>query len=220
MSIRRGGTRKETTKDNISGLSYDYFQYWTRDRFTKRAHPCATRGGGRREYITLLNTHIHEKYNPVLDVGCGNGQLTCHLTFPCGVDININRLKRAKERGAIATQGNLLKLPFVDKAFEATYTIQVLMHIPNHVIIRALEELLRVTKKRILHIESYREEERKLASHCFNHDLETLYRELGIEMVYSKRLDTYETQVCSIFAPHFIETMYEWRHSPFVAKCE
>ncbi len=189
-------------------MPYDYFRYWTYERFVKPWKP-QSKGLGVQEYLNLLNTHLRGKYNPILDVGCGGGQYVRLFASSCGIDININRLKQAKARGATVSQGNLLKLPFPDKIFEASYTMQILMHIPDHLIVQALKELLRVTQKRILHIESYREEERKMAPHCFNHDLESLYRELGIKMVYSKRLDTYETQVCSIFAPRFVEAVCE-----------
>ncbi len=181
-------------------LSYNYFRYWTYERFIK-PWKFTKKGLGTGEYIALLDTHLQGKYNPILDVGCGGGQFVSLLASSCGIDININRLKNAKGRGATVVQGDLMKLPFPDKIFEASYTMQLLMHIPDHLITQALKELLRVTQKRILHIESYREEERKLADHCFNHDLESLYSELGVELVHSKRLDDYNTQVCSIFAP-------------------
>ncbi len=180
-------------------MPYNYFRYWTYGRFVKSWK--TEKGLGTQEYVTLLNTHLRGKYNPVLDVGCGGGQYVRLFTSSCGIDININRLKQAKKRGATVAQGDLLKLPFPDKIFEASYTMQLLMHIPDHLIVQALKELLRVTQKRILHIEVYKKEKRELASHCFNHDLESLYCELGTKMVCSKRLDSYETQVCSIFAP-------------------
>lgn len=180
-------------------LSYNYFRYWTYERFIK-PWKFTKNKLGTGEYIDLLNTHLHGKYNPVLDVGCGGGQYVHLFTSSCGIDINIKRLKQAKKRSATVAQGDLLKLPFPDKTFEASYTMQLLMHIPENLIMQALKELVRVTQKRILHIESYRKQKRKLAAHCFNHDLKSLYGKLGVEMVYSKRLKDYETQVCSIFA--------------------
>lgn len=185
-------------------MSYDYFRYWTYERFIKPWISTQI-GFGTGEYIALLDTHLHGKYSPILDVGCGGGQYIRLFNASCGIDINLNRLKHAKNRGATVAQGDLLKLPFPDKTFEASYTMQLLMHIPDNLITQALKELLRVTQKRILHIEAYGEENRKRAEHCFNHNLESLYRKLGTEMVYSKRLETYETQFCSIFAPQDYE---------------
>lgn len=181
-------------------MPYNYFRYWTHERFTKRVY-ASKRGRRIQEYITILNTHLRGKYSPILDVGCGEGLYASLLSSSCGIDINRKRLKLAKKYGATVAQGDLLKLPFTDKTFEASYTMQVLMHIPDHLIIQALKELLRVTQKKILHIEAYKRRKRKLATHCFNHDLENLYLKLGAEMVYSKRLDSYKSQVCSIFTP-------------------
>ena len=179
-------------------MPYNYFRYWTYERARTRR---PKKGSEIQEYVTILKTHLYEKYSPILDVGCGEGWYVRLFSSSCGVDINLNRLKHAKNLGTIVAQGNLLELPFPDKIFEASYTMQVLMHIPNHLIMQALKELLRVTQKKILHIEAYRKKKRKMTAHCFNHDLESLYCKLGTEMVYSKRLKTYKTQVCSIFAP-------------------
>jgi len=181
-------------------MPYNYFRYWTYERMHNPRRP--KKAGKTQEYIAILDTHLRGKYSPILDVGCGEGVYVRLLPSSCGVDINLNRLKRAKKHGATVAQGNLLKLPFTDKTFEASYTMQVLMHIPDHLIMQALKELLRVTQKRILHIETYKKRRRKMATHCFNHDLKSLYGKLGVEMVYSKRLKSYRTQVCSIFAPN------------------
>jgi len=178
-------------------MPYNYFRYWTYERLINPRRP--KKAGRIQEYITILDNHLRGKYSPILDVGCGEGVYASLLPSSCGIDINTKRLKRAKKKGATVAQGDLLKLPFPDKTFEASYTMQLLMHIPDHLIMQALKELLRVTQKRILHIEAYRKRRGKIATHCFNHDLKSLYRKLGAEMVYSKRLDSYKSQVYSIF---------------------
>ncbi len=181
--------------------NYDYFQYWTEEIYkTKWAYGRRKRKGvaNLREYINLLNTHIRKKYTNVLEVGCGWGLWIKDYPF-CGIDINLQRLNIAKKHKCTVIRGDLTQLPFKDKSFEASYSIQVLMHIPPTHIKKALRELIRVTQKKIFHIEVYSTKKRRLAKHCFNHNWKRLYRNLGINLIYFKRLTNYKNQVCVMF---------------------
>jgi len=186
-------------------VPYNYFQYWTKEIYKRKqrlqAHSIVRRsrrkGIGIQEYVNLLNTHIREPYTDVLEAGCGWGRYIKNYPF-CGVDINLNRLKIAKRHKSTVIRGDLTHLPFKDKSFEASYTIQVLMHIPNTHIKQALKEFIRVTRERILHIEVYSTKKRRLAGHCFNHNLKQLYHNLGINSIYYKRLASYKTQICVV----------------------
>lgn len=177
-------------------MPYDYFQYWTCERF-KRGQWRSKRQKGRSEYVDILNRYIRGKYSSVLDVGCGSGRYIRSFPSFCGVDINRDRLEGAKR--SMVVRGDLLQLPFQPKMFQAAYTVQVLMHIPENLIRHSLRELVRVTRERILHIELFQEEQGRLASHCFNHNLKKLYKALSVEEIFSKRLDSYTSQVCSVF---------------------
>ncbi len=180
-------------------MPYNYFQYWTADIY-KRTQRIKRRqkGIGIQEYVNLLNIHIRELYTDVLEVGCGWGRYIRNYPF-CGVDINFNRLKKAKKHKSTVIRGDLIYLPFKDKSFEASYTVQALMHIPPIYIKQALQELIRVTQEKILHIEVYSTKKRKMAKHCFNHNWKQLYQDLGVNLIYFKRLTDYKTQVCTIF---------------------
>lgn len=190
----------------MTGEGYDYFRYWTYQRSQRFKGVPYTRKKGRQEYMDLLDTYIRGKYNAVLDAGCGSGIYIRQFPSFCGVDINKNRLRHAKTGTVL--RGDLLELPFRDKIFQASYTVQVLMHIPKILptgedgIEQVLRELIRVTRERLVHIELYRlidQQERKLAPHCFSHNLEELYDDLGVRLIHSQRLVSYNTQVCQIF---------------------
>lgn len=86
-----------------------------------------------------------------LDVGCGRGYLSKLLSekgyHVVGVDIEVPT-NYSKTDGYRFVQGSIEDLPFPNESFETVIVAHVLEHVRN--IDRALSELLRVTKKRLL----------------------------------------------------------------------
>ena len=90
----------------------------------------------------------------ILDAGCGGGAFVEFLSARgfrvTGVDYHEIFLDVARRRpGATGTylQGDITALPFPDKSFDCTYCFDVLEHVDDQ---RALQELLRVTRSRVV----------------------------------------------------------------------
>jgi ubiquinone/menaquinone biosynthesis C-methylase UbiE len=84
---------------------------------------------------------LGEGLTPVLDVGCGEGELARHLPHGAwiGLDSSAEMLSRAPEP---ATQGDACALPFPDASFGSVALLYVLYHLAEPV--RALAEARRV----------------------------------------------------------------------------
>ena len=88
----------------------------------------------------------------VLDVGGGTGDLydlsgNKNVTI---FDINYEELNIAKKKGLKIVKGDALKLPFNDKSFDTVISVATLEHISKEKRNKFLDELIRVSKKRIL----------------------------------------------------------------------
>ncbi len=88
----------------------------------------------------------------LLDVGCATGtytSLASQLNSSVGVDANPYLLETARSTHPHVpfVQGSILHLPFADKSFDTTIAFDILEHVPEA---QALEELIRVTQKRLI----------------------------------------------------------------------
>jgi SAM-dependent methyltransferase len=136
----------------------------------------------------------------VLDFGCGYGR---HLEYLrrnpnlelYGCDQSEKMLQSAREllgpedpvAQRLAVTDPHRPLPYPDRAFDLTYTVSVLIHVPPEVLPFTLSELVRVTRHSILHIESNVSAEERLISPihdgCWAHNLSYAYRKLGAPCV-------------------------------------
>lgn len=99
----------------------------------------------------------------ILEVGCGFGRNMKYLIDQginpkriTGVDISPEMIKKARKylrKGSTLKTGNILELPFKDNSFDLVFTHGVLMHVEPKNIQRAISELVRVSKKKIILIE-------------------------------------------------------------------
>jgi ubiquinone/menaquinone biosynthesis C-methylase UbiE len=73
---------------------------------------------------------VAEGLTPVLDVGCGEGELATHLPAGAwvGVDASAEMLRRAPEPHH---QADATALPFSDEAFGSVALLYVLYHLPD-----------------------------------------------------------------------------------------
>ena len=87
----------------------------------------------------------------VLEVGCGDGFLANKMSGTYKVtatDIITDKNLKNKFPSVTFKQANIEKLPFKDASFDTVVTTHTLEHVQN--IFQAIEELRRVTKKRLI----------------------------------------------------------------------
>jgi SAM-dependent methyltransferase len=103
------------------------------------------------ERVSHLETYLVG--NKILDAGCGGGAYVEFLSHKghevTGIDKYDEFLQVAREQGREGTyiQGDLTNLPFADNTFDCTFCFDVLEHIDDQI---AIQELARVTKKRLI----------------------------------------------------------------------
>lgn len=104
-----------------------------------------------RERIERTLMMIPADVTTVLDLGCGDGQVSNHLIGKgiktVGADISSTALQFFQGEKAIASADNL---PFEENSFDLVLSSEVLEHLPAHVYDTGLQEIERIAKKYIL----------------------------------------------------------------------
>ncbi len=148
-----------------------------------------TVGQDNEDFLRLM-TLANKK---ALEFGPGTGR-TIHTyeegTHITAFDISSNYYSRLKAKAEklgfgleyVQQRGEFDKLPFKKNNFEVAVASQSLLHVRPENIKKVVSELLRVSKKLVI-INFYSKEEIKLAEHNFNHDLESILKDLGAEYV-------------------------------------
>ncbi|WP_319577730.1 class I SAM-dependent methyltransferase [uncultured Desulfobacter sp.] len=161
--------------------------------------------------IDFLKRH---EFNSFFEAGCGFGWNIDRVQkeFPGkkvgGIDFSLSQLQNSKDylnRKPIAVvNGDNCKMPYKDDSFDVGFSLGVFMNIHPSKIQSALAEMVRVSKKFIIHIE-YDEthttealrDKRKFKTNIISHDYNKLYEEMGLEQIDFK---TYED-----FGPAYYE---------------
>ena len=106
---------------------------------------------------SALVTHFADRVGatgggPVLDLGCGPGLLTRHLTClgppVLGVDVSPEMLRIARRHnpGQPFVQASLTRLPLADGAVGGVFCWYVMHHVPDGDVARAFAEIARVLR--------------------------------------------------------------------------
>jgi SAM-dependent methyltransferase len=94
-----------------------------------------------------------ESNSSLLDVGCGGGQNMLYRNDlqTIGIDICPEFIELCHEKKLNVIEGNILNIPFPNDNFDSVICIAVIHHLKTHdERMKAIKELLRVTKKRLL----------------------------------------------------------------------
>ncbi len=158
-------------------------------------------------------------FSSFFEAGCGFGWNIGRVkkdfphSFVGGVDFSLSQLRNSNRYLAdLETQvinGDACKLPLRDNSFDIGFSLGVFMNIHPNKIRAALNEMLRVCSKYIVHIEydennTTRElrDKRAFKTNIVSHDYAALYRDLGakihkfrshIEFGHAYRKHEYET---------------------------
>jgi SAM-dependent methyltransferase len=147
------------------------------------------------DYVRRLALEYTDRPVRVLEYGCGVGRHLANLAKLPNVDVRgfdqsptmVEGCRRWTSREWIdehITVGDPTgPLPFDDDEIDLVYTAEVLVHVRPEDVPNRLEEMMRVAKRQVLHIEP--SEHFRVASDvhfgCWKHDLVAIYAALGVE---------------------------------------
>jgi len=129
----------------------------------------------------------------VLEFGCGVGRHLSNLDRMPNVEVHgfdqsaamVEGCRRWADAGFLrdrVTVGEPTgRLPYEDSTFDIVYSAEVLVHVRPEDIRGTLRELVRICRGHVLHIEPSPDFAVDASVHdgCWNHDLPTLYQEMG-----------------------------------------
>lgn len=149
------------------------------------------------------------EFNSFFEAGCGFGWNIYRVKnefpnkFVSGVDFSLSQLSNSKRYSndiiLPVINGDATKLPLKNNAFDVGFSLGVFMNINPRKIKFALEEMMRVCRKYIIHIE-YDEnhtteklkEKRTFKTNIVSHNYTKLYKEMGAEILSFKSYIDFE----------------------------
>ena len=146
----------------------------------------------------IFNASITLSTKRILEAGCniGNNLTSFDSNFDVnGLDMNEKALQIAKERlpQAKFEQGSLTSIPFEDNSFDLVFTRGVLIHIHPDQMHDAMKELFRVSKKWIMNLEYFGEDNKMIKwsrgdDLLWYRDMEQRWKEFDVEIVSSTHM--------------------------------
>ncbi len=114
------------------------------------------------DYNIFCNQYIFQRKDKVIEIGCGFGRNLKYLSdlgYPAhlitGIDISGKMINKAvknlsNDKITLIRSDICGNTQFSNKEFDTSYVSLVLMHIPEEKLANALNEIIRITKKRII----------------------------------------------------------------------
>jgi dolichol-phosphate mannosyltransferase len=121
-------------RNSIDSADYDYRAY-------DSVVPLQRAWQHRRHRLVMVLAAGAER---VLDVGCGSSHILKDLPNAVGVDIQLHKLRYARQFGRPAVVASIFALPFADASFDCVVCSEVIEHVPGDP--RLFHELARVLR--------------------------------------------------------------------------
>lgn len=121
-------------RNSIASADYDHRAY-------NSLIPLQRSWQRRRFQIITAGTRAAET---VLDVGCGSSRILAFDPSVVGLDVQLHKLRYARQFGNPLVHGSIFALPFADASFDCLICSEVIEHIPADQ--KVFDELLRVLK--------------------------------------------------------------------------
>jgi len=111
-----------------------------------------------KKKLPLIFNHIPADVASIIDVGCGNGEITNQ--FPekylvIGVDNSKEALKYIKKGKIHCSADNI---PVEDLSYDMAFSSELLEHLPEKIVIKTISEFRRIAKKYIFISVPYKEQ--------------------------------------------------------------
>ena len=124
---------------------------------------------------------------------CGPNLEVIRRKFPytglSGLDISKKAVEEGRGRGLDLTEGKADMLPWKDKSYDYVLADAVLMYIGPDKILKVIEEMLRVTKKKVIIIDFHKKNANPLGEVEVGHwvrDYESLFAKYGLQVKVRK----------------------------------
>lgn len=183
----------------VWGIRYNPKRYWAARGLVYRKE--SERAFKEKPYWNRNTTLILEtlksyQFSSFLDVGCGYGlylksiEQEFKLDKIAGCDISPSQIKEAKKFLGPTSKVTLIEtdgenLPYRDKSFDITFTYGVCIHVPHEKITHFIKEILRVTRKHYIFLESSLGKD---SLYYVSHDYPAIFKEIGVNLEVLKEL--------------------------------
>jgi ubiquinone/menaquinone biosynthesis C-methylase UbiE len=180
QKIHWNSTRGEVYKDEFLNSNYHKIETFYQDYFI--------------QIIKKL------KFQSVLELGCGFGWNLIRIDreFECsiyGIDFSKPQIENSKSflnnNKIQIIEGNVTKLPYENESIDLLFTFGVLQDLHYSEINQAVNEIIRVSKKYIVHVESNEkyytrqlQNNRIFKTHIISHDLSKTYKSKGLSIEF------------------------------------
>ena len=157
--------------------------YWDGDRRYGYGGYKYIEGRGKSVAESLIKNYNLTNHSSILDIGCGKGFLLYEikLLLPdiniSGIDISTYGVKNSKEevRDKIKVFDVKNKLPFKDKQFDLSFSLNCIHNLKIFDLGLALSEMQRVSKKSYLLVDSIRSSEELFNLQCWALTCQSFY---------------------------------------------
>ena len=154
----------------------------------------------------LLSRLQQARPHSILEVGCGFGRnikfLLENHDFDniVGVDFSRSMLARARRVYGISssrlTCADANNLPFADNSFDCVFTMGLLMHVPTDRVEKALDEIVRTSRKDIIIMEQWYAAGGKINRFTFQHDYRAMFDKKNLDILHRQIVKNNEQLLC------------------------